>query len=878
MTRVGAEQWLRLRELLDRALDLDGDARLEFVGSLEHEDSAVREELSRLLLEHERLAARPMPNAMEMAAPAMNVVLREETAVDDARVGRSVGPYRLLRLLGAGGMGAVYLAERSVDGFVQRVALKVVRQALAGSAAKERFERERRILATLKHPGIALLFDGGQTADGQSFYTMEFVEGESVTDYCRTRLHDATSRVRLLLQVASALAHAHRNLIVHRDIKPSNVLVTGDGEAKLVDFGLAKPIGPQLDATMTHAGLGPMTPAYAAPEQFHDRAITVATDVYQFGVLCFVILSGRLPYRADPEDAIAWARAVTEEDPMTLAHAAARESEKPSSYIGNPARQLTRDLDAILRKAMAKDPANRYGSMDALIADLGAYLEGGPVSARRAGPVYFAWRFALRHRYAVGSAVLAFVLLSATTLVAVRQARMTAQEAARANSVVDFLTGLFEVSDPSVNHGRKLTAEEILDRGAGRIDKAMAAQPEQKARLQVVLGEIYMSLGNFPAALRQIEPAVNALRSMSTDKEALAHALRIFAQVSYFAGDNRKAVALGNEAESYLVGQNPAVLEERALVHLVRTQAERVLGDTEGADADSALAIREIRQSGRDDSVSAAKIHSTRGSILADRGHYREAIVQHTLAVETFREQLGSDNIQTMYEQIALGWLLVYVGDLDEAQSLIEPAVAKERELLGDSYQLANAMLTLGELYRERDEFERAVSTLTEAKAMFASTVGRKHWRYAWALVQLGGAELGKGESTNALASLDESLDVMRSIMPADSPALAEPHLGLADVFISLGRYEEAETHSIAALDLIRAKLSPDHSDIVRALYQLGLARSRSGDAEGSKCAWDEALERASRSFADSPKALMKLKADIAAARSDDGKGQAVKK
>lgn len=869
MTSLGAEQWLRLRALLDRALDLDGDARREFVDSLENEDAAVRAELSRLLLEHGRLALRPMPNAMEMAAPAMDGVLREEASLDDARVGGSVGPYRLLRLQGAGGMGAVYLAERSVDGFVQQVALKVVRQALGNSAAKERFERERRILATLKHPGIALLFDGGQTADGQPFYTMEFVEGEIVTEYCTNRRHDAVSRLRLLLQVASALAHAHRNLIVHRDIKPSNVLVTGEGEAKLVDFGLAKPIGPKPEMTMTHAGLGPMTPAYAAPEQFQDRAITVATDVYQFGVLCFVILSGRLPYRADPEDAIAWARAVTEEDPMTLAHAAARGPRNDAPCVGIPARQLKRDLDAILRKAMAKDPADRYGSMDALIADIEAYLDGNPVSARRAGPAYFAWRFALRHRYAVGSAALAFVLLSAATLVAVRQARMTAQEAARANSVADFLTGLFEVSDPSVNRGEKLTAAEILDRGAARIDKAMAEQPEQKARLQTVLAEIYLSLGNFPAALQQIEPAANALRSLSTDKEALAHALRIFAQASYSAGDNAKAVALGNEAEAYLTGQDPAVQEERALVHIARTRAKRILGDTAGADADSTLAIEEIQRAGLDASVSAGKIHSVRGAVLADRGREREAIEQHTLAFETFRERLGPDNIETIYEQIDLGWLLVYAGELDKAKSLIEPAVAKERELLGDSYQLGSAMLTLGELYRERGEFARAIGTLSEAKTMLAATVGKKHWRYAWALVQIGGAELGNGEPANALASLDESLAVMRSIMPPDSPALAEPHLALADALISVGRYDEAATHSIAARDLIRAKVSPDHADVVRALYQLGLARARMGDAEGSKLAWDEALERAPRAFATSPKALAKLKADIAAAQSD---------
>jgi serine/threonine-protein kinase len=867
MNTLRAEHWPRLRALLDRAFDLEGDARREFVDSLTNEDESMRAELSRLLRAHEQLGPRSMSNAMEMAAPAMNDVLREEALLDDARVGQSAGPYRLLRLLGTGGMGAVYLAERSTDGFVQQVALKVVRQALQSSTARERFERERRILAALKHPGIALLFDGGQTSDGQAFYTMEFVEGEIVTDYCRNRLHDAASRVRLLLQIASALGHAHRNLIVHRDIKPSNVLVTAEGQSKLVDFGLAKPIGPQPGLTMTRAGVGPMTPAYAAPEQFHDRAVTVATDVYQFGVLCFVVLSGRLPYKADPEDAIAWARAVTEEDPMTLAHAAALQAacEMPAGHKGKPTRQLTRDLDAIVRKAMAKEPSDRYGSMDALIADLGAYLEGTPVSARRAGPAYFAWRFVLRHRYAVAAAVLAFVMLGATTLLALRQARMAAQEADRADSVADFLTSLFEVSNPAVNRRQKLNANEILKRGAERIDKAMASQPEQKAQLQVVLGQIYQSLGDYPAALKLVESAVSTMRSISIDENTLAHALRVFAQVNYVAGDNAKAVALANEAETYLSKKTPSALEELALVHIVRTQAERVLGDTEGSDADSALAVSEIEQAGLDNSISAARAHSVRGSILSDRGREREALEQQTLALETFRERLGADNVESIYEQVKLGWSLLYAGRLDEAQKLLEPAVVKERELLGDSYQVANALLALGELYRERGEFEQSIDRLTEARQMLRATVGEKHWRYAWSLLQIGKAQLGAGDSASALVSLEQSLSTMQSIMPPDGPALAEPHLELADALISVGRYKEAADHSAVALDLIRAKLSPDHADGIRALYQLGLARSKMGDAEGAKLAWNEALERAPRAYAELPDSLAKLKADIAA-------------
>ena len=317
-----SDDWLRLRPLLDRALELDGEQRRGYVASIENIDDELRAELARLLAAHESLKSGTMPNAMDLAAPAVVERDREDAALDEGRIGQSIGPYRLVELLGAGGMGAVYLAEHVDGGFTHRVALKVVRRSLGSASARDRFERERQILANLRHSGIALLFDGGQTPEGQSYYTMELVDGEPITDFCERRDEPTAGRVRLLLQVAVTLAYAHQNLIVHRDIKPSNVLVTADGRVKLIDFGLAKLLDEHLMPTMTQTGLGPMTPVYAAPEQFEGKATTVATDIYQFGVLCFLVLSGGLPYKPDPQDSLRWARAVLEEDPITLVRAA----------------------------------------------------------------------------------------------------------------------------------------------------------------------------------------------------------------------------------------------------------------------------------------------------------------------------------------------------------------------------------------------------------------------------------------------------------------------------------------------------------------------------------------------------------------------------
>ncbi|HVT33634.1 MAG TPA: serine/threonine-protein kinase, partial [Rhodanobacteraceae bacterium] len=418
MIDMSSDRWRRLRRLLDRALELDGEARSLYVLTLRPEDAELREELERLLAEHAALGDDKLTDAMGLAIPAVMDDLRDDEELDAARVGDTIGPYRLMQLLGTGGMGAVYLAEHSGGGFTRRVALKIVRKALGRSAA-ERFEREREILAGLKHPGIALLFDGGRTREGHSFYTMEYVDGESISAYCAAHAGTVAERTRLLLQVAAALAYAHQNLVVHRDIKPSNVLVTRDARVKLVDFGLAKALDDQTFPQMTQTNLGPMTPAYAAPEQFLGGATTVATDIYQFGVLCYFVLAGRLPYHADPHDNLQWARSVTEDEPITLAHAidlVDRDGKVPPA--AGFRRQLTRDLDAILRKALAKARGERYRSMDAMIADLEASLDGRPVVARRAGPLYFAWRFVMRQRYAVAATLLAFLVLGATALIA----------------------------------------------------------------------------------------------------------------------------------------------------------------------------------------------------------------------------------------------------------------------------------------------------------------------------------------------------------------------------------------------------------------------------------------------------------------------------
>jgi serine/threonine-protein kinase len=498
--------WSALREVLDRAFELEGVDRDAFVASIRERDPVLHGELRRMLDRHAAIERQPSHRAIDLLLPLAEELVRDDLRFDHDRVGSDIGPYRLVQLLGAGGMGAVYLAERTSGEFSQNVALKLLRGKLVTPAAQASFERERQILAQLHHPGIATLFDGSRTAEHEAYYTMEFVDGVGIADYCDQRVLDVAARVSMLAQVAEALSYAHQNLVVHRDIKPSNVLVTHGGRTKLVDFGLAKAI--ESDALPTLTTFGPMTPAFAAPEQFRNEAITVATDIYQFGVLCFYVLTRSLPYRGDSSDRLTWALAVTTAEPMRLHHAC----EPPPG--GDPGAHrayrsaLSRDLDAIVRKAIAKAPGDRYASMDALLGDLRAYLTGHPVTARRAGTLYFMKRFVQRNRLAVAATFAATLAIAAVSATAARQWLVAAQQQARAEReglarvfAQDMLADFLRLGLASGRWGQQPSALEALDFSAKMALETPNGNPQHRAVLASVLAQSFVELGHPERAL-----------------------------------------------------------------------------------------------------------------------------------------------------------------------------------------------------------------------------------------------------------------------------------------------------------------------------------------------------------------------------------------
>ena len=447
------DEWPRLEALLDRALDMDEHARSVLLEEVRADDPALADELGTLLRAAETTGGPLDGSVVDLLGDEFLSEVTDQ-GQDALAAGHRLGAYRIVSVLGMGGMGRVFLAERADGQFEQRVALKVLRWDAAGPDVVRRFKLERQVLASLEHPGIARLLDGGITEDGLPYLVMELVEGTTIDQYCAQRASGLSERIRLFLEVCASVQYAHANLVVHRDLKPLNILVTQAGRTKLLDFGVAKLLDAS-DAAITHADGAPITPKYAAPEQVLGDPVTTATDVYALGVLLHELLAGGRPHEADDPGPTEIARRIVSEDPALPSRSAQeRAGREQDDGLPSPT-ALKGDLDSILIKALRRRPDDRYSSVDQFASDLRRYLGNEPVAARDAGIPYRVRRFVRRHRVGVMAMVAVLASLGVGTGVALSQARQAVaesrralEEADRADRIATALGGVFDVANP----------------------------------------------------------------------------------------------------------------------------------------------------------------------------------------------------------------------------------------------------------------------------------------------------------------------------------------------------------------------------------------------------------------------------------------------
>jgi serine/threonine-protein kinase len=651
----------------------------------------------------------------------------EEEDRATVRVGETIGVWRLVRVLGQGGMGEVFLAERADGQFAQTAALKLVRRGREHDPLLiRRFLEERRILATLAHPKVARLLDGGVTDAGLPWFAMEYVPGRPLDRYADEHQLDVPARLALMEQVLGAVAYAHQNLLVHRDLKPGNIFVTDDGDVKLLDFGIAKLLGDQTasDPEVTLAYGRIMTPEYASPEQVRGERVTAATDIYSLGAVMYQLLTGQRAHRFEKFTAAEIERVVCSTDPEAPSHAvrALRTPERP-----RPA--LASDLDTIVLKALQKDPARRYASAEAMLEDLRRFRTGRPLLARPDSFRYRAGKFVGRHRVAVAGALIVMLALIAGVASTMWQAREARLEAARADRVKRFLIDLLRQADPNVTQGKEFSVRQLLERGTQQVDSQLAHEPEVAAELYEVLGNTYAHLDLVAQA-------------DTLHRKGLAVARRIYGPGSQEVLDQVMAVAWGltdlgeyAAADTLLTGalgdyRAAGGAESQALsdaLDILATAKKRLDHPAAAESLYRESLAMQVRLTGATDTITASRL-SDLGSLLAAQDRLAPAESALTAAQQHRRGVLPPLDVKFLAGESNLAMIEMKRGDLAAADPRLRSAVAGLVQV--DSPAGLNAARALDRLaLLESLELHVNTATVTAARAlaMFRAVMGSGH-------------------------------------------------------------------------------------------------------------------------------------------------------
>ncbi len=751
------ERWQQIKDVLDGALEREGSERADFLDAACQGDDELRREV-------ESLVASEAEIGDFIETPVFRIRLDE---VEPLAVGERIGAYRIVREIGRGGMGAVYLAQRADQEFDQRVAIKVVRRGMDTDEIVRRFRSERQILAHLDHPNIAKLFDGGSTDDGRPYFVMEQVEGRPIDDYCADQTLTVRQRLELFREVCAAVHFAHQNLIVHRDLKPGNILVTPDGVPKLLDFGIAKLLDPAQESfALTRTELRPMTPDYASPEQVRGEPITTASDVYALGVLLYVLLTGQRPYRSTTDPQVL-ADAICKTEPPRPSSVIARAGEAPGGETKLLRRQLAGDLDNIVLMAMRKEPQRRYASADQLSNDIERYLQGLPVAARKDTFGYRTRKFVGRHKVGVGvaAAVLLLILGFSVTVTLLWKSAERARD--RAQAVSGFLVELFTAPNPSQSRGADITARDMLDRGAKKMDQSFTDQPEVRADLMNTMGQAYLSLGQWEPARDLFKVALDLhRRTLRRDDPRVTDDLHNLASALREAGHNAEAEPLIREA----------------------LDLQRQAGDTRNIDY--------------------AKGLTNLAAILKAKGDLDQAEKYYTEALALKRQLPNVEERDIAVSLNDLGALAQKRGNLKAAEGYYQESLKIRRRLakgLPDP-DMATALSNLGTLQQDRGDLEGAETSLKEALALRRKLLSGPNPKVARTLSTLGSLLLARGNAAGAEQCYREALSIADKALSKDHPDRARYLRNLAAVLISRGKAAEAEPMAREALAIFRSK------------------------------------------------------------------------
>ncbi len=821
--------------LIEEALRCPEDGRVSFLDGISAVDPSLRAEVEAGLSAHYGTADLPTTRQANGVSevPTESQDEKAPPGPKTRQPGRTqrAGPYELLRQIGAGGMGAVYVAVRRDEEFRKQVAVKLLRRDMDTEDLVRRFRTERQILAAIDHPNIASLFDGGTTDDGRPYFAMEYIDGQRIDEYCDSQRLSVRERLVLFQSVCAAVQFAHQNLVVHRDIKPGNILVTADGVPKLLDFGIAKLMSPLMaSATVdpTRTGLRMMTPEYASPEQILGEPITTASDIYTLGVLLYKLLTGHRPYRLEKGHAHEISRAICEEEPIRPSVAVTREEEitttgrtskkitpetvgkARSSNAEKLRRELSGDLDTIILTALRKEPQKRYASAEQLSEDIWRHLEGLPVKARRGSALYRASKFVRRHRVGVSMTVVSFLAVVGFALTMVAQRDRLAAERdrtrialQRAEVVSGFLEETLSSANPYEGAGRDVAVIEVLDAAVPRISRSFRDHPETRATLRAVIGNTYFRLGRFDDAEWLL-------------REALA---------------TRREVAGGGDAADVASSMND-------LGNLLRRKAEY---DEAEALYREALAMR--RRLFGPEHPDVATILNNLGAVLDRQSKYDQAEGFYRQALAMRKKTLGSQHTNIAESQNALANVLRRGGDYEEAERLYLDSLALRREVFGHEHpDVAESLNNLAFLYYTTGDFERAEPLFRESLSLRRTALGDGHPETAHSMTNLARLLRKTRRYVEAEQLYRQALAVRRRVLGEMHPEVATSLNDLATLYSSRGDDAAAEPLYRQALAMRRELLGDEHWYVAMSLNNLAVLLNRTGRHEEAEPMYRESL------------------------------------
>ena len=879
--------WQRVQDAFDQLADLTPDEQRQQLDARFPDEPHLRDEVRSLLANDTAEDFLDSP-----AFDHAQGIFTDDEADDDDLVGAHLGPWRIVEPIGRGGMGAVYLAQRADGEFDQQVAIKVVKRGMDTDEIVRRFRDERRLLARLQHPAIARLYDGGVTDDGRPYLVMEHIVGKPIDAYCRDRRLSIAQRLDLFRNVCDAVQYAHRNLIVHRDLKPANILVTDDGDAKLLDFGIARLIEEDADveSTVTRPGRRMLTPQYASPEQLLGEPITTASDTYSLGVILYLMITGRHPFEGEMNTPESAARAVIEQEPErpSTAFRTRIDRDARDALHADVPRTWKRDLDNIVLMALRKEPERRYASVQQLSEDIRRYTVGLPVMARADTLAYRTSRFMQRNAAGVAVAVIILICLVAgivgTSWQAVRATRaqtVAVAEARKAEEVRIFLEDMLRAADPELAMGNEITVRMVLDEAAERVDTDFADQPDIRAELHLTIGRTYHSLGLLADSRVHCDQAIQLVSELhGAESMEYADALVWRARADRELGDFDPAIRdfkIALEICESIDDTEGVFLALHALGRCYRD-----IGDHEEAIKYLKSAIEltdEPTQAGRPISnvvFTLVNVYINKGDFEAAAEIYRDTLQRmenlDEEADQTIRqlvdelstrepgtpiEEGGVQLLKLLYESFlalfgpydveSLGalnnyalFVVEYAGDLELGEELSVLAVERHQHVFGPNHpNTLTVRNNLGQLWEYVGKYEEAEAELRDVLEIRLQVLGPDHFSVAETCNNLASVVHQRGRIDEAEILYRQALEILLKNVEPDHMHVLATRNNLAHIYSSRGTYDLAAEMYAEVVDSLVAAYGPDHPNTFRARNNLASACQNAGRLEDAAAIYE---------------------------------------